>query len=426
MKYMGSKRSMLRNGLGTLILEQAQHATRVVDPFCGTGSVAWFAAEHTDLPVLATDLQLYAVVLASAVISRTTAIHPEVLIENWLGRAQSACFGSDLWRIVEAFERRDDGSACFVHEARRLCCESSETGPVWNAYGGYYFSPRQALLIDYLIRILPPEEPLRAICLAATISAASRCAAAPGHTAQPFRPTGKGHQHIREAWKKDPIAVAAQFLRDVCQRYARVSGHAFVADAVDLAKTFTPTDLIIVDPPYSAVQYSRFYHVLETIARGEVTPVSGSGRYPPREKRPQSEFSKKTRAQEALRQLLTKIADAGSTVILTFPDKCCSNGLSGATVKSIAAEHFTIECHEVDGQFSTLGGNHLSRAPRQASRELILLLRPKRSASRWSVALGRDVFTRPLSAVSADHQMSEVGSQVRSRIDDRWSSGSRN
>lgn len=382
MKYMGSKRSMLRNGLGTLILEEAEYATRVIDPFCGTASIAWFAAEHTHLPVLAADLQLYAVVTARAVISRTTAIDPAPLIDSWLRRAEAVCTEGHLWKNVEELEHQDDGSPRFVEAARQLCARPSSIGPVWNAYGGYYFSPRQALLLDYLIRCLPKDDPLRSVCLAATISAASKCAAAPGHTAQPFSPTPKGHPHIREAWSKDLIALVAQSLEELCRRHARTAGQALVADALELAERFTETDLVIVDPPYSAVQYSRFYHVLETIARGTITSVSGRGRYPPREQRPQSDFSKKTTAKSALQQLLVKLANAGSTVILTFPEARCSNGLSGTLVKDLAAQYFTIECHEVDGRFSTLGGNHYARAPRQPSRELILLLKPKRGRSR--------------------------------------------
>ena len=44
MKYMGSKRTMLLNGLGTLLKAEMPKHDRVVDLFCGAGSVSWFAA----------------------------------------------------------------------------------------------------------------------------------------------------------------------------------------------------------------------------------------------------------------------------------------------------------------------------------------------------------------------------------------------
>ncbi|MCB9133375.1 MAG: DNA adenine methylase [Anaerolineales bacterium] len=35
---------------------------------------------------------------------------------------------------------------------------------------------------------------------------------------------------------------------------------------LQIAATLNNNDLVFVDPPYSSVQYSRFYHVLETVA----------------------------------------------------------------------------------------------------------------------------------------------------------------
>ena len=81
MKYMGSKRAMLRNGLGEMLLREAKGKSRVVDLFSGSGSVSWFTAQRLDRPVLAVDLQRYSAVLARAVIGRT-----EPLSVNRIGK----------------------------------------------------------------------------------------------------------------------------------------------------------------------------------------------------------------------------------------------------------------------------------------------------------------------------------------------------
>ena len=83
MKYMGSKTALLANGLGQLILDEARTAGRIVDLFCGGSSISWFAAGNTDLPVLATDLQHYAVVLARSVVERTVPLDSFSLAEEW-------------------------------------------------------------------------------------------------------------------------------------------------------------------------------------------------------------------------------------------------------------------------------------------------------------------------------------------------------
>ncbi len=75
MKYMGSKRSMLKNGLGKLLLSESKYHDRFVDLFTGAAFVARFVAENTDWQVWAVDLQKYSTVLAQAVIERIAPIN---------------------------------------------------------------------------------------------------------------------------------------------------------------------------------------------------------------------------------------------------------------------------------------------------------------------------------------------------------------
>jgi len=374
---MGSKRRMLQRGLGTLLSKCAQDASRVVDLFCGASHIAWYAAQNTAQPVLAVDLQTYAVVLAKAVVSRTERLAPERLRDEWLVEVRRSLSTSPLYAIAAKLERQAQDVQRLVRESRELCQETfAEAGVIWQAYGGYYLSPAQALVFDFMMRYLPEYEPTRSVCLASAISAASMCVAAPGHTAQPFRPTPSAGPFILTAWRRDPIEYCLRALEDICPRCAQVRGDAVVADATEMAETLGPGDVAVVDPPYSAVQCSRFYHVLETVARGQCGTVTGAGRYPPLSERPQSEFSRKTRSKLALNNLLGALSRRGTTVILTFPAGECSNGLSGEIVTAIANEWFRVEEHGVEGQFSTLGGNNSHRPSRKPSRELMLLLRP--------------------------------------------------
>ncbi len=51
MKYMGSKRSMLLNGLGELLTEESKDAKRFIDLFSGSGAVATFVAKRFPIEV---------------------------------------------------------------------------------------------------------------------------------------------------------------------------------------------------------------------------------------------------------------------------------------------------------------------------------------------------------------------------------------
>jgi len=373
MKYMGSKRWMLQNGLGDLLAASGQDAKRFVDLFAGSGAVAVHMARHFSLPVLAVDLQRYSAVLTGAVIQRKAALLWQDVWTNWHARAMKV-FRS----------RRPPNAAKLTRRSvlnLRDWCERRTTLPLTCAYGGHYFSPVQATWLDALRISVPRGQPERTVALAALIDAASRCAASPGHTAQPFQPTRSAKPFIREAWKKDIAALTKSSFADLSMLFAREKGSVQTADANDAARGIRKGDLVFIDPPYSGVHYSRFYHVLESIACGKPGAVSGAGRYPDPALRPRSRYSLKGESREALSDLLGKIAAKGARAIITFPEHECSNGLSGDIVRELARQHFRVREKTVQSKFSTLGGttngSGKGRAARQSARELILSLTPK-------------------------------------------------
>jgi hypothetical protein len=207
------------------------------------------------------------------------------------------------------------------------------------------------------------------------ICSASQCAAAPGHTAQPFQPTRTAKPFLIDAWHRNIVHDCENALSAISEQYAKIRGRAEVADANDAATSIAKGDLVFIDPPYSGVHYSRFYHVLETLARGQCSEVSGAGRYPATNERPRSRYSLKSESTTALNDLFSAVASRGGKAIVTFPQRGCSNGLSGRTVMELARKYFEVEQHWVASKFSTLGGNNDRRNARRSTRELILVLR---------------------------------------------------
>lgn len=394
MKYMGSKRYMLANGLGELLREQLPYTKRFVDPFSGSGGVVNFVATDQNFKgqIIASDLQKYAVVLAKAVIERTDTINVEYLKKIWIEKAQEEIESSKLLtKADEVDEKYNRSIKTRVREGRKLCDTSSKVGPIWNAYGGHYFSPKQALVIDYLLSALPKQTKHRDICLAALIIAASRAAAAPGHTAQPFQPTAGAGKFIVIAWRVDIFKSCETALKEIAPLHSKNKGKALISDAKKIIPLLKKGDLVLLDPPYSGVQYSRFYHVLETIARGKCGPITGIGRYPDISERPQSKFSNAGQSLEALEELLSGLSKKKVKVIFTFPKGTCSNGLSGDKIIESAKKYFKLDekksrihQHVITGKFSTLGGNNKfnkhkhKKESRVKSEELVLLLEPKK------------------------------------------------
>lgn len=375
MKYMGSKRTMLQNGLSELLAREIEGAPRFVDLFAGSGSIAIHVAREFPIPVLAFDLQSYSVVLTTAVIGRQTSLRWHPVWEEWLRLAT----GQFKTRRIPTIEKITQP---IVASVRRWCDEQTDL-PITKAYGGHYFSPRQSVWMDALRANLPTWEPARTVALAALIQAASQCAASPGHTAQPFQPTRTAKRFIEEAWSKDIVEKTKTAFELLDGKFAQRLGRAEVADANQSARHLQKGDLAFIDPPYSGVHYSRFYHVLETIAHGSCGVVTGVGRYPAREFRPRSKYSIISESAEALDDLLKSVASRGARAIVTFPDYDCSNGLSGNSVREITARYFRVRERQVASKFSTLGGtgddrsDEAGRSARKHAKELILVLKPK-------------------------------------------------
>lgn len=365
---------MLGNGLGELLAQEVPTAERFIDLFAGSGAVAAHVASKFQVPVLAFDLQRYAAILAAAVINRQTSVQWKPSFRNWIERAKE---------IVGRHNPPEPQNitVASVAECRTWCAAQSDL-PITKAYGGHYYSPSQAIWFDALRASLPARQPVRTVALAALIQAGSKCAAAPGHTAQPFQPTRTAKPYLADAWNKDVVEKTQQALELLAGQFALEEGQASVGDANAAAGELNEGDLAFIDPPYSGVHYSRFYHVLETIARGTCGEVSGVGRYPDRKRRPRSKYSVMSESAKALEELLESISSHGARAILTFPNHDCSNGLSGEAVRKIAQRYFHVDETQVASRFSTLGGTgyeettELGRDARQHAQELMLVLAP--------------------------------------------------
>lgn len=84
-------------------------------------------------------------------------------------------------------------------------------------------------------------------------------------------------------------------------------------------------DLVYVDPPYTADNYSRFYHVLETLASYDYPHLERgaagrptAGRYPAIEKRFQSSFCRRGQVEGEFERVIRASAASGADLILSY------------------------------------------------------------------------------------------------------------
>lgn len=389
MKYMGHKGKMLPV-LGDVLLHYADGAEKIADPFCGSAAVSWFLSENSDKGIISGDIQSFAVARAKAVIERTEPFSPDHMIKSWFARATAVVeqvaghFPNNL-RSIEPNLTEPKQIKQVVIQSRNFCRDVlpvvfEDLGGAWpisKAYGGYYYSPVQALVFDALRQCLPTDTDRRKVALAALVEAVSRAAAAPGHTAQPFQPTASSAKYIIKAWARSSWSLVKNAVEEISTRTAQVKGKGLVGDFTKTIAHLSEGDLVFADPPYSGVHYSRFYHALETVTRGIEFEPEGRGRYPSIDERPSSAFSKKTTAKDAAKQLLDACSAKRATLILTFPTTGASNGLEASDYVEYGRTLFSdVHVEEVESEFSTLGGNKKHREARQACNESIICFVP--------------------------------------------------
>jgi adenine-specific DNA-methyltransferase len=376
---MGSKISMLNAGLSGIISKNIEvQPTRFVDLFSGSGAVARWVAENHQVPVDAVDTQLYSKVLSGVIIERSEKASAAIL-NDWIMRSQ------DLYRSRSVTPGSSIGSILdsqAVHAERDTAELMELPGFVARQYGGHYYSINQGIAFDCLLDQLPIDGPERLVALAAVIESASSCAASPGHTAQPFQPTKNLLKHIGEAWHRDPFVYVSRKADSFARRFSLAAGgKASQRDALLYAKdSLAEGSVVFCDPPYSEVQYSRFYHVLEGIARGGWDQVYGAGRAPLGSDRFSSSFSSRRDSTAAFSDLFRFLSARSATVILTFPNHECSNGQSAESLVSLAEQWFKVSSTAVDVRHSSLGASEASkgnRVPRREVKESVIVLSAK-------------------------------------------------
>ncbi len=206
-------------------------------------------------------------------------------------------------------------------------------------YAGTYFSLRQAIEIDVLrLQVAEAVSAGRlsswqeSVMLTALLSAASECVFSAGkHYAQPHRiRDGKDLSFVRRRIladrRKSILRLFGERLQIINDTALTGQGHqasrATLEDLADATDRIGEVDAIYADPPYTAQQYSRFYHVPEIITSyrvPELQLVSGEvtrGIYPVT--RHKSRFCSRRDAPAAFNDLCRLATAKRATLLVSY------------------------------------------------------------------------------------------------------------
>lgn len=257
-RYIGSKYKLI-DWIFSIVDKECQEKASFTDIFAGTGVVAAVAARHFEKVIL-NDL-----------------LHSNYAIYQ-------AFFGNGDWDINKVDN--------IIRDYNNVDSDVLEDNYFSEYFGGKYFSHKSAKIIGFIRENIEENRNILStreyyILIASLLYSIDKIANTVGHYDAYFK-----KEHIEDGFFMKPIDPISVRNVDI-----------FREDANLLAKR-VETDIVYVDPPYNSRQYSRFYHVLETLTKWDKPKLYGTALKPTSEN--MSDYCR-VQAKSKLVQLVTDI-----------------------------------------------------------------------------------------------------------------------
>lgn len=233
-------------------------------------------------------------------------------------------------------------------------------------YSGTYFSIEQCLEIDSLRYAIDQaagtDHHVRSWLLMLLAQALSKCANTTGHFAQYI---SLSDDNFRRQSGQLRRSIYQEFLiaKHSIPKYGsdkwRIENRVTRQDAISLLQNIKRNDapaVIYADPPYTEDQYSRYYHLLETLVRYDYPSTTHKARYRP--DRFVSSFSLKTQALQSIDKLAQRAAELEAALILSYPTNGLALKAADAIECALRKWYSSVEIARcLSHQHSSLGGS---------------------------------------------------------------------
>lgn len=287
-RYMGNKNKLLN-----FIIPEIKKITKkddiICDLMCGTCSIAYALKNRNT--IYTNDVQFYSYIIGKALIENNSETINEASVNE---------------EIIPSFEKNNNEKIYNYF---------------YKNFSDTYFSEEQCIEIDslrYAIEQITNEykKSLYLVCL---MYAMSKCESTTGHFAQ-YLP--KDHKRVIPLRKKKILNEFIEKSKDLSKLViSNKNNKSFNMDYKDFFKThaFEEVDCFYIDTPYTGEQYSRFYHILETVCKNDNPELEFKGKY--RKDRYMSDFSLRANVKNEFKNMLTVLADNNKKVVLSYSNK---------------------------------------------------------------------------------------------------------
>lgn len=286
-RYMGAKYKLLEL-IVPVIEELLKPGETLIDLMAGTHAVG-YALKPRNL-IVANDIQYYSEIFGRALIANKSCLNLD----------------SQYERDFSELKPQEFLNSWFV-----------------KTYGDTYFSKAQCAEIAAIRSRISEirDHNTKYLYLTVLANAMSLCQSSSGHFAQYFP---KDHPRLKSL---RAMSVFKEFLQR-CKEIEVIEGKfENLITRVEVCEVFNTKKVLEVapagslaylDPPYSSAQYSRYYHLLETVFLDDTPEVNFKGLY--RGDRHQSDFCSPKRVRSAFERVMQQTSNKKWNLVISYSD----------------------------------------------------------------------------------------------------------
>lgn len=319
-RYMGNKKKLLKYIIP--IIDEITPINGVVcDLMSGTSSVGY--ALKSKYRIISNDIQLYSSIIARAIVeNNSVTICPE--------KAKSLLQKDYMYNMI--------------NPTYTLFSDN---------YSNTYFSHKQAKQIDSIRYSIEKNcsKYEYDLFMVALMNAVCNIQSTPGHFAQFLNNSLERVKKIQKIDLWDVFLDKCNIYNDIV--FSEYKNIVYNEDAFCLLDRdeMKGIDTMYIDTPYTNDQYSRFYHLLETLVKYDYPKLEFKGLY--RNDRYKSTFSLNSKANDSFDLLFEKISRLGSNIVMSYSN---SGVVSVEFILKLAKKYYKfVDYKEIDYNHSSQG-----------------------------------------------------------------------
>lgn len=281
-RYMGNKEKLL-----SFIIPEIERYTNKGDIVCdlmaGTNSIGYALRDRN--VIYSNDIQYYSFVLANAML-RNNNFNVDEIKTEFEDRMKSNC----------------------------------EHNYIYDNYKDTYFSGKQCKEIDSIRNAVDKEsEEYKYILLSALMIAMCKCQSTTGHFAQYLE---KNHERVKPLRK---MSIINEFFYEL-KKFEKITGNNkkncfYNLEVMDFLNSIDINKIgcFYLDPPYTHDQYSRFYHLLETVCKYDNPDLKFKAKY--RTDRFMSDFCYSRNVSNAFENIFEVVSSCKKPIVVSYSNR---------------------------------------------------------------------------------------------------------